>query len=178
MKATKLVTFAAIISMAIAISIKAQTSNKQSATNNPVKAMAWVVGGTWIADTSNLGPGMQRIETRYDWSDNGSYIRFTTHFVSDKGTLKNYDGSFFYDPTGKTLSMWYMDAGGSITQGPMTIEGDHWQMAFRGPDFAGKIADLQVDVLRKSNDLYHWSVSEKDGDTWKKLLELDYARKA
>jgi hypothetical protein len=143
----------------------------------PIATMAWVIGGTWIADASNLGGGMQRIETRYDWSDNGSFIRFNTHFVTDKGTLKNYDGNFFYDPSGKTLSMWYMDASGEITQGPMAIEGDVWQMSFHGPDFEGKMADLQVNVLRKSNDLYHWSVSERVGQEWKKLLELDYARK-
>jgi hypothetical protein len=171
MKATKLVTFILIISTAIVIPAQ------QPAPTKPITSLAWLVGGTWTADASNLAPGMQRIETRYTWSDNGSYIRFTTHFVATQGTLKNYDGSFFYDPAGKTLSMWYMDAGGAITQGPVTIQGDLWQMSFHGPDFEGKPADLQVNVLRKSNDLYHWSVSEKDGDPWKKLLELDYARK-
>jgi hypothetical protein len=174
MKATKLVTFLLITSTTIVLSAQQPTPTTPT---KPITPLAWLVGGTWTADASNLAPGMQRIETRYTWSDNGSYIRFTTHFVSDKGTLKNYDGSFFFDPAGKTLAMWYMDAGGSITQGPVTIQGDLWQMSFHGPDFEGKPADLQVNVLRKSNDLYHWSVSEKDGDTWKKLLELDYARK-
>jgi hypothetical protein len=173
MKATKLVT---LITITIAIAIPS-TPAQQPTPTKAITPLAWLVGGTWTADASNLAPGMQRIETRYTWSDNGSYIRFTTHFVSDKGTLKNYDGNFFYDPTGKTLAMWYMDAGGAITQGPMTIQGDLWQMSFHGPDFEGKPADLQVNVLRKSNDLYHWSASEKGGDTWKKLLELDYARK-
>jgi hypothetical protein len=27
--------------------------------------MAWLVGGVWTADAAKLGPGMQRIETRY-----------------------------------------------------------------------------------------------------------------
>lgn len=28
-----------------------------------------------------------------------------------------------------------------------------------------------------SNDLYHWTLNEKVGDGWKKLMELDYVRK-
>jgi hypothetical protein len=39
---------------------------------NPISALAWLVGGVWTADASKLGPGMERIETRYQWADNGS----------------------------------------------------------------------------------------------------------
>ena len=174
MKATKLVTFILLISTAIAIPAQQPTPTK------PITPLAWLIGGTWTADASNLAPGMQRIETRYTWSDNGSYIRFTTHFVSTQGTFKNYDGSFFFDPAGKTLSMWYMDAGGAITQGPVTIQGDLWQMSFprprktstASPPTSRSTCSPQIQRL-----YHHWSVSEKDGDSWKKLLELDYARK-
>jgi hypothetical protein len=182
-KATRIVTFlfaTSLIGTTPVIALQ-HDSPPQAApalvATKPITALAWLVGGVWTADASKLGPGLQRIETRYSWSDNGSYIRFTTRFVSDKSTLKNYDGNFFWDPTRHTLAMWYMDASNNITQGPTTFTGDHWQMAFRGDDFAGKPSDLQVDVLRRSNDLYHWSLSEKDDDSWKTLLELDYARK-
>ena len=62
----------------------AQTPNTPDATN-PIHSLSWLVGGVWTADATKLGPGMQRIETRYQWSDNNAYLRFTTHFVSDKG---------------------------------------------------------------------------------------------
>src|SRR5258708_5470529 len=89
----------------------------------PIAALGWLVGGVWTADASKLGPGM-RIVTRYEWSDNAAYIRFTTHFVTDKGTLRNYDGNFFWSAEQSSLAMWYMDARNSITQGPMTMSGD------------------------------------------------------
>jgi hypothetical protein len=50
---------------------------------SPIAALSWLVGGVWAADATKLGPGMQRMETRYQWSDN--VLRFTTHFVFDKG---------------------------------------------------------------------------------------------
>jgi hypothetical protein len=152
------------------------TSAKQSAAAKPIDALSWVIGGVWTADASKMGPGMQRIETRYQWSDNQAYIRFTTHFVFDKGTVKSYDGNFFWNPTQKSLALWYMDARNSITEGPVQVDGNQWTITFRGEDFAGKIADLRVLVARKANDAYSWSVAEKNGDSWKELAALEYVR--
>src|SRR5277367_1082781 len=56
-------------------------SAEQSSTAKPIDTLSWVIGGVWTADATKLAPGMQRIETRYQWSDNHAYIRFTTHFV-------------------------------------------------------------------------------------------------
>lgn len=54
----------------------------------PTAPLEWLVGGVWTADAAKMAAGL-RIETRYTWSDNGAYIRFTTDFVSPQGTLKN-----------------------------------------------------------------------------------------
>jgi len=179
----KLATSFAILFFGIAaISIQAQTKTSPAgrSTSNlgkPISALSWLVGGVWTADATKLGPGMLRIETRYNWSDNDSYLRFTTHFVSEKQDHKTYDGNLFWDPAKKSLAMWYMDASNHITQGPMAIDGDRWQMWFDGTDFEDKPASLRVEVLRKAPDLYRWSLSEKQGDTWKELASLDYSRK-
>lgn len=155
-----------------------QTSGSTSKPEKPISVLAWLVGGVWTADASKLGNGMQRIETRYRWSDNGSYIRFTTHFVTDKAEIKTYDGNLFWSPSTKSLALWYMDASNGITEGPVTFDGDRMQVFFRGPDFEGVVADLRVDVLRRTNDAYHWSVSEKSGEQWKELGSFDYIRKS
>jgi hypothetical protein len=153
-----------------------QGTGKKNDAIKPISALSWLVGGVWTADASKLGPGMQRIETRYEWSDNSAYIRFNTHFVFDKGSVKTYDGQFFWDPAQKSFAMWYMDAQNGITQGPVEISGEVTRMSFRGPDFAGRVADLQVFVTRKTNDEYRWSVQEKQGDAWKELAALEYIR--
>ena len=88
-----------------------------------ISDLAWLVGGVWTADASKMGDGMKRIETRYVWSDNDAFIRFTTHFVSDKGTAKTYDGNFFWEPQKSELAMWYMDYANEIIQGPIAIIG-------------------------------------------------------
>jgi len=162
----------ACVSVARARAVDAATETK------PISALAWLVGGVWMADASKLGPGMERIETRYKWADNSSYVRFTTHFITTKETVKTYDGNLFWDPTKRSLTMWYMDAKNRITEGPMTLNADLWQMSFRGEAFQGKQAELRVDVVRKTSDQYHWALYEKTNAGWKKLMELDYVRKS
>jgi len=143
---------------------------------SPIAPLAWLVGGTWTADASKLGPGMKRIETRYQRSDNDAFIRFTTHFISEKGELKNYDGNFYWNPQSATLTFWYMDARNEIMEGPVRVDGNTMELTFRATDFDGKPADMKVDVVRANDDLYTWKLAEKKGDEWKPLAALDYRR--
>jgi hypothetical protein len=156
----------------------AQVAEKKADTAKPISGLEWLVGGVWSADASKLGPGMRRIETRYQWSDNNAFIRFTTHFVSDKGTAKTYDGNFFWNPERSSLAIWYMDHANAIIEGPVTVDGDRMKIAFRAEDFDGKMGDMRASVIRKTNDKYQWVLEEKQVDGWKQLAALDYLRVA
>ena len=174
---TRLGRIGVLIALAAATgSARAETPPPAAA--RPIAPLAWLVGGVWTADGSKLGGGMQRIETRYQWADNAAYVRFTTHFVSDKGTLNNYDGSFFWSPDESGLRVWYMDHDGVITQGSVALEGRNMSIAFRATDFEGKLADMRADVVRANDDLYTWTLREKNGTDWKPLLALEYRRVA
>jgi hypothetical protein len=142
----------------------------------PISALGWLVGGVWTADATKLGPGMLRIETRYQWSDNNAFIRFNTHFVSEKGPAHTYDGNFFWNPAQKTLAVWYMDAHNGITEGPVQVEGNSTKIRFRGEDFEGQMADLRVVVNRKTNDDYTWTLQEMKEGEWQDLAALEYLR--
>jgi hypothetical protein len=176
MTSRKLFSLLALIVVVIASPTFSQVAAKKPEPAKPIAALAWLIGGTWIANASNVGgPGM-RIETRYQWSDNNAYIRFNTHFVSDKAAVHRYDGNFFWSPEQSTLAMWYMDPANTITQGPVKLEGEVMEMTFRGTDFEGKQADFRVKVTRKTNDLYNWLLEEKSAEGWRQLLTLDYQR--
>ena len=148
-----------------------------AAAPKPIAQIAWLVGGVWTADATKMGGGMQRIETRYRWSDNGSFIRFTTHFVTDKAVLKTYDGNFFWNAAQQTLSLWYMDTKEAVTEGPVKWEGDRMQVLFSGVDFDGQKADLRVELVRENDDHYRWELSEKQTGGWKPLATLPSVRR-
>jgi hypothetical protein len=145
---------------------------------DPIDRLDWLVGGAWTASGPQLGPRMQRIETRYVWSDNHTFIRFTTHFVTDSAVVHRYDGNFFWNKNQATLSVWYMNAEHEITEGPVTLNENGLEMSFRALDASGHDAPFRVEVLRQSNDQYHWTLKENVGGAWKELLALDYVRKA
>jgi hypothetical protein len=155
-----------------------QEAAKKPAPAKPMGQLAWLVGGVWTADATKLGPTMLRIETRYQWSDNNAYIRFTTHFITAKGTLHTYDGNFFWDPERSSLALWYMDRQNTITQCPVQMDGDVMQMAFRAENFEGQPADMRVTVTRKTNDDYNWLLEEQQPGGWKQLGSLEYLRAA
>ena len=166
-----------VAGLMLAATPSVQSQAARSPAPSPVAALEWLLGGTWIADGSKMAPGLERIETRYVWSDNNAFIRFTTHFVTDNATIKNYDGSFFWNPESSSLAMWYMDARNGITQGPVVADANAFVMKFHGPDFEGKPADLRVTVTRKDPNLYTWVVDEALPDgAWKPLASLDYRR--
>ena len=173
----RLAVFVAVLSLAVSVAWSQETPKKQESAP-PIGALSWLVGGVWTADATKLGPGMQRIETRYQWSDNKAFLRFTTHFVFDKGTANTYDGNLFWNAGRKTLAIWYMDAKSGIVEGPMQWDGNVLRITFRGNDFDGKMADLKVEVTRKTNDQYHWAVFEKSGEDWNQLGTLEYVRAA
>jgi hypothetical protein len=153
-----------------------QEAPQKTKLDKPISGLGWLVGGVWIADTSKMGPGLQRIETRYQWSDNQSYIRFTTHFVGDKETEHKYDGSFYWDPRKSSLEMWYMDASNEIVEGPVILDGDTMQMAFSSGDPGGKLVEYRVTVTRKLNNSYSWVLAEKQAQGWKDVLILQFLR--
>jgi hypothetical protein len=139
----------------------------------------WLAGGAWRADLSALPGGMKLIETRYDVAPNG-VIRFTTKFVKPDGAIANgYAGTLFFDAAAKRLTMWYIDARGDVTQGPVTLEGDVWSMTFTSDGaIIGRPgpANFRVDVARRSNEAYKWSLFADAAGTWKPVFALDYVR--
>jgi hypothetical protein len=145
---------------------------------DPISQLAWLVGGAWTASGPQLGPHMRRIETRYVWSDNHTFIRFTTHFVTDSTEIHRYDGNLFWNQQQATLGVWYMNAEHEIVEGPVTVNDHGWDISFRAQDASGLDAPFRVEVERKTNDLYRWTLKENVGGEWKELLVLDYVRKA
>ena len=159
-----------------AVPVSSQNAAETAKPAKPISVLTWLVGGVWTADASKLGPGMRRIETRYQWSDNASYLRFNTHFITDKETLRRYDGNFFWNPDKSALAMWYMDAQNSITEGLVKVEGDVMSINFQGKGGDGKPQYYRVTVTRKTNDHYSWTLEAKQGDGWKSFPSLDYLR--
>ena len=143
-------------------------------TPRPIEQLSWLVGGIWIAQS---GQGnLQRIETRYQWSTNQAFYRFSTRFVLQSGPKDRYDGNIYYDPSANRLMIWYIDDAGVVVQGPIDVRGSNWSFTFTEPDGSGNPANYRVEVVKTSADRYTWSSYQQSGSTWNSLLSLTFVR--
>lgn len=177
-----LLTAALLLGATVAPAAAATPVTVPAASGGPAQlaAFGWLAGGVWVCDGPTLPATLSRIETRYDVAPNARVLRFTTRFVNKDGTAGNgYAGNLYYDAEQRTLRMWYIDSADEITQGPVTLEGDRWSMAFTGDGgFIGRpgAVNFRVDVVRQTNDLYHWSLLAGPAGGWKPVFALDYHR--
>lgn len=145
----------------------------------PIDQLSWLVGGVWTAQPPASAEGPQRIDVRYEWPPNHSFIRFTTKFVMANGSNAGYAGDLFFDPADQTLKIWYMDEHNAITQGPMSVGGDKWTISFRDSgDIVGVTGtvDYRVDIVRTAPDTYQWTLFANVAQAWKKVFALVYQR--
>jgi hypothetical protein len=150
-----------------------------SAPVRPIDKLGWLAGGVWSADASGLGGSVTRIDTRYEWTPNRSFIRFTTDFVSGGSASPHYAGDLFFDPGERSLMIWYMDESNAITSGHMSVDGKLWTISFRGDGdvvgVAGSV-DYTVDIVRTGDDSYTWTLFADVDHAKKQVFALTYRR--
>jgi hypothetical protein len=151
----------------------------------PIAPLQWLVGGTWVAQGANMLPDVSRIATQYHMAASGNFIQFTTQFLDKDGKPSgNYAGNFYFDPSAKHLSVWYMDRDNAITEGPVTTSPQGMTMTFTedgaSMGASGPI-DFQVTVEKISANDYRWTLAARKGGStvsYKPLFSLDYTRGA
>jgi hypothetical protein len=151
----------------------------------PIAQLQWLVGGTWVAQGANMPPDVSRISTQYRMAATGNFIQFTTQFINKAGKPSgNYAGNFYFDPSAKHLTVWYMDRDNAITQGPVTASPQGMTMTFT-EDGASMGAfgpvDFEVTVSKVSEHGYRWTLATRKGGSsvsYKPLFSLEYSRAA
>ncbi|HLY01875.1 MAG TPA: hypothetical protein VKR56_05190 [Candidatus Cybelea sp.] len=133
--------------------------------------ISWLVGKTWTAQTSGGPSGIAHIDTRYEWAVTQNFVQFTTRFVGSDGTLKrSYAGMFYVDPT-RGVIVWYIDSGGTITTGPVTLKPDSMEMTF-----SQEGTPYVVDVARQDARSYRWTLFERGAGGLQKDLTLNFVQ--
>ena len=168
----------AAVALSLSFAALAQSPQPAAPHSGPVAQLGWLVGGVWVADASGFGGGMQRIRDplplvrqrqlrpvhhpfRQRQQRRAEHLR--RQFLLERGRENVHD---------VVHERWRRDHRRTGDDQQRRAE-----MLFRGTDFDGKLADLRVDVTKKTPDLYRWTLLEKQGDAWKQLASLDYARK-
>ena len=142
----------------------------------PLNQIAWLTGGTWVAELKDDQGVPLRIENRMRWSDNGQLIKFVTTFISHNKAEVHYEGIYAWDASRKQISFWYTDREGNLTQGTAAMAGETLTQDFAITHLNGNSDKLRSLIVRDAPDSYAWSVmGQKDG-SWNEIFHLRYTR--
>ena len=169
---------ASSLSKVFADGVGAQRS-ASATTANPLDAIAWMKGGTWVAEMKDKdGNVTTRIETRIRGSENGRLIKFTTTFVEHNRPHLQYEGVYLYDPENKWIAFFYTDSDGNFTRGHAAFAEATRTLTqdFSIVHMNGQADTLRSLVVRDGDDAYSWNVMSQKNGQWAEIFHLRYVR--
>ena len=150
----------------------------KSAPASPFAAVESLVGGVWVAPMP--GPKDQpplSLELRFAWTENRQSIRFESAWVRGDKRKAYTDGFYAWNAAKQKLAIFYTDAGGSLTEGLITPDGDALvnDLVSTAPD--GKAELIQVRLTKNGPDAFTNAIFlQKDG-VWTPFVTVRYERK-
>jgi len=162
--------------VAIASRIPAQAPVVKPPETAALDQIAWLTGGTWVAEVKDEQGAPMRIENRVRWSEHGQLIRFVTTFISHNKPEVHYEGIYAWDPVNKSIAFWYTDHKGNLTEGTASMSGDTLTQDFEIRNTNGRNDKLRSVISRDTPDSYSWNVSSPKEGKWVEIIHLHYTR--
>ncbi len=144
--------------------------------NQTLAPVAWLVGGTWVADVKDSSDGSAtHIENRIRWAPNHQAIEFNADFNGKP----HYNGFYAYNPATKSVNFYYTSSEGELTIGTSTVDPDgktiHQDFDMMHP--GGKTSHIRSTLTRDGNDAYWFSVFMQKDVEWEEVFKIRYVRK-
>ncbi len=170
--------FTTSLMIALLSALSAQSSAPAAPSSpEPMAAIAWLVGGTWVSDIKDSSDGsVTHVEERIRWSPNHQAIQFNVDFNGKP----HYDGFYAFNPATKKIGFYYTNSEGELTIGTATPEeaGKTVRQDFDIMHVNGNTGHVRSTLVRDGENAYLFSVfMQKDGD-WQQVFHIRYERKA
>jgi hypothetical protein len=145
---------------------------------SPLTAVESLVGGVWVAqmEPAKDSHAALLLELRFAWTDNHQSVRFASAWVRGDKRKAYTDGFYAWNAAKQKLAIFYTDAGGNLTEGLITPEGDVLvnDLVSTAPD--GKAEPIQVRLTKDGPDAFTNAIFlQKDG-AWAPFVTVRYER--
>ncbi len=143
---------------------------------NPLSALAWLVGGKWVAEAEGPDGKPMIRESFFEWAANRRALRFWSIIKLHDGKAVPYvEGAYFWHPGKKSLWFWYVDPG-SYYEGEVLWDGKRLDHIYEGVNAKGEREKWRYWFERESEDRMPIKIfSHKDG-VWSEIVSLTYER--
>jgi hypothetical protein len=143
----------------------------------PYAAVASLVGGTWSATLPPGKDGAPRsIELTFAWAQNHQGIRFDSAFVSGDKHVPYVSGLYAFNAATKKLEMFYSDAEGSLTRGPVTLTDGVLIHDLTESDSDGTVDQVQVRIAKFGQDAFTDDIYVSRSGAFVRVASVRYER--
>ncbi len=151
----------------------------EAAKGSPLDPVAWLVGGTWVADIKSPDgtPDGQvtHVENNITWAPNHQAIEFVTKFNGQP----HYNGFYAYNAATKTIGFYYTSAEGDLTIGTAVpdADGKTLRQDFDLTSANGKVTHIRSTIVRDGDNAYWFTVFLQKNGEWSPEFKIHYERK-
>ncbi|MBI3887013.1 MAG: hypothetical protein HY302_14990 [Opitutae bacterium] len=145
---------------------------------SPLAPLASLVGGLWVGPLppGPAGSAPMVIELRFEWSENKQAIRFDSSFVAGDKKRPYTSGLYGWNAAKGKIAIFYVDSGGSLTEGDITLEDSVLVNELLSTDSAGKVMPIRVRLTKIGDNAFTNEIYlQKDG-AWAPFVMVRYER--
>lgn len=139
--------------------------------------LAWLVGGTWVAETKTAAGAPATTEVVYRWASGRKAIAYSL-VRRDRVTGAidtSLEGLCAWHPEQRRVVLWEIDSQGSVTEGVFG-EGGHLNEIIHAA--GGTSLPVRSVIARRGDHRFLFTASVERGGAWVTVFEADYSRKS
>jgi hypothetical protein len=164
----------AVIAMVVVLCIR--TGGAEPPAGDPLAALGWLVGGTWVAEIQNSGGQPMRVESRFEWAEHGRALKYVIHFKAGDRVTPQYEGVYFWHPGKKQITMIQTDRNGNLTESVATMDGTTLKQENVATQSDGTSRPQRISVARRGDDAFDFkALVQRDGE-WVEGAGFTYRR--
>jgi hypothetical protein len=143
---------------------------------DPLAALKWLAGGTWVAEISGAEGRPLRVECRFDWAGHGRTLKYVIHFKSGETIVTQYEGMYYWHPGKKHIAMIQVDRSGNVTESVVKAEGAAIRQENQATQADGTTRPQRVRVDREGEDAFRFTAQVQRDGQWVDAVGFTYKR--
>jgi hypothetical protein len=146
------------------------------AADEPLDPVAWLVGGTWVAEIAPPKGDPLTVLMTVEWAAHKQSVHYTIVFKGKDSSVTQYDGTYYWHPGAKEIRMLQVDRGGQVTEGVTTLADGKWTQKNTLTRKDGTKQEQRTELTRDGDDAFHFRALVPKGDEGVEGLKITYKR--